>query len=209
MKGMISTYSAIISLLLVHSAWADQKIIIASSEPSTTLNTNIASNAFQNSKGLIGINASTGNLNLQSNQRALSLVPNGISSASNEATQILGSFEIMTPPCNSQSYIGAQAFSNISGIFSINQASGIANMQANQAVLNFGPSKLSIATDNVLANSVSPTSVTTTDGSGNTGNSNVGIDGTAFSGASGIVQLNQAAGIANTTANQFSLGIRF
>jgi hypothetical protein len=200
--------SALISLLLGHSAWADQKVIITSSDPHTLINSEIGSGTFQNSNGLIGINESTGALNLQSNQRALSLTPNGTASASNDATQILGSFEITTPPLNSQSYIGAHAFSSSSGIISINQAAGLANMQANQAAVSFGllPG-LSIA-DNVLANSVSPTSVTTTDGSGTIGNANVGIDGTAFSGTNGLVQLNQAAGIANTTANQFSLGLQ-
>jgi hypothetical protein len=108
---------------------------------------------------------------------------------------------------NSQSFIGAHAFANSSGIISINQASGLANMQANQAALSFGLPESSVA-DNVLANSVSPTSVTTTDGSGTIGNTEVGIDSTAFSGTNGLVQLNQAAGLSNTTTNQFSMGLQ-
>ncbi len=98
--------------------------------------------------------------------------------------------------------IGAGAFSGARGVIAVNQASGSGNSQANAVVLGIG-SSLAIATDGQLA-SVSPRPGSAAGPVTPSGRSAL-IEPSAFQAAAGVVQVNQTAGLGNSTGNAFVL----
>ncbi len=97
--------------------------------------------------------------------------------------------------------IGGTAFGGTAGIIGVNEAAGIGNEQANVVSIRLhGVSDASLAT----AIAQSPGS---TQHNGPVPRASVSIGPSAFTGASGLAQVNQAAGNANATVNTFSLRV--
>jgi hypothetical protein len=98
--------------------------------------------------------------------------------------------------------VGAGAFSGARGVITLNQASGVGNSQVNSVVLAAGAS-LTLVTDGQLA-AVSPRPGPAAGPAPTTGRTAL-IDPGAFHGTSGVVQVNQTAGLGNATGNAFVL----
>jgi hypothetical protein len=109
-------------------------------------------------------------------------------------------------PINNQSntVITGNALADSKGIIAINQASGIDNTQANSVSIVIGTNKP--LNNSVLAQNDASTPVKIAFPQSKNLNV-VAVGATAFRGAEGIVQLNQVAGVHNTSANSFALGI--
>ncbi|HBO0447237.1 TPA: adhesin, partial [Pseudomonas aeruginosa] len=92
-----------------------------------------------------------------------------------------------------------------SGILGVNQGAGLGNQQINAFRLNVsnGPESLD---DSVLAQSVALTKVS---GSATPvpGGRSVSTDDRAFAGSSGVVQVNQSAGVGNQSMNTLSVRV--
>ncbi len=206
MKKSFYRILLIIGLLVTANAQADNPwdnlYSMNSNQFSLTNINTIDTGAFSGASGLTNVNINAGDFNLQSNSTVISYNPNGLSLAENVTIQNIPNTSINIPMF-SAAYIGDNAFSGISGIIAINQASGLANSQANQIAIGFGVQGATV-TDNLLAYTVSQSA-------GNQADTNsdqwVGVSNTAFEQTSGVVQLNQAAGVDNSTANNFALRV--
>lgn len=179
----------------------------AFAETSHQIDTNVIDgNAFQGAKGVIHINTTSGDLNRQSNLTAISVSSQGPAIAVNVNEQPNATDVQYTDSKHASAFIGAHAFSGVSGLLSINQASGQANTQANNIAIGSSTQGVAVA-DNILD----------TTAAGHAGQNkkevdplmdqHIGIADTAFQGTSGLVQVNQTAGSSNSTANNFALRI--
>ncbi len=102
--------------------------------------------------------------------------------------------------------IGAQAFSNNSGMLSVNIAAGNQNQSANLAVLTVGT--IGVVSDQMLAQTSAPSNPAGRTAPGlDTPNDSIAIDDAAFSGNSGLVQINLVGGERNSSANTFALSV--
>lgn len=93
------------------------------------------------------------------------------------------------------SVIGSAAVAGAVGVVAVNQASGLDNVQANQAVVTTGamPIDLTASAQGASANARATNSASV-------------IASNAFSNASGVIQLNQSAGVANLQRNSALIG---
>lgn len=108
---------------------------------------------------------------------------------------------------NQRSEIGHNAFRNASGIIAINQSSGNGNTQANLVAIAAG-SMAEVSIDQLEHVSASQgMSANSSESTENPGNQIARIADSAFSGARGIVQVNQLAGSGNRSANVFALSV--
>ena len=101
--------------------------------------------------------------------------------------------------------IQGDSFSAGTGVLGVNQGAGAANQQINsfRAGVKALPESLD---DSSLALSAAPLQKVSATSSNDAGKRLVEIDDQAFSGSTGVVQLNQGAGVGNRMIN--SLGIR-
>ena len=161
--------------------------------------------ALEGSSGVIGVNIAAGNSNAQLNARALAVsFGQGVASASVHAAQ-----RVQVPgdaPDSAVSLIQGSAFSNASGMISVNHASGVANAQVNDIAIGFAIGGVAV-TESELSLTV------TGQPGGQSGREQIqqhreaAISGSAFEGASGVVQINQLAGSGNATSNSFGLTV--
>ncbi|MGH7737055.1 MAG: hypothetical protein ACREMP_04210 [Candidatus Tyrphobacter sp.] len=158
----------------------------------------IAGSAFAGASGSIKVNEAAGNGNAQANIAVLS----SGSATHVSLTQRVSGFAHDTGIAT----IADGAFAGASGALQLNQAAGSGNAQGNVIVVQLGGAATSLS-DAALSSAVasSRTSGTNTHSSG--GNV-AGISGRAFSGASGVVQINQTAGSSNRTTNSFQLQLQ-
>lgn len=102
--------------------------------------------------------------------------------------------------------VDGDAFSNNSGLISINVTAGLQNQSANLASLAVGNS--GALTDQILAQSRAPSNPTGVSGSGaGASNDVVEISDDAFGESSGLIQVNLIGGERNTSANTFALNV--
>jgi len=164
----------------------------------------IDGNALSGAQGNIAINLVAGDSNAQLNATALATsFGQGIAAAKVSGLQLTDTGKA-TSPDTAISMIGGQAFNNISGLVTINQASGQSNAQANGIAISMGYGE-EIVAESSLGAIVS--GLGTADPQAATGVRVTSVDATAFEGARGIVQINQLAGSGNATANNFALSI--
>ena len=106
-----------------------------------------------------------------------------------------------TPLTLDQASIGGAAFAGSAGIIDVNQAAGTGNEQVNVVTI-----QLHGASDAALATAVTQSApLARRDGSSSQATAT--ISPSAFSGASGLAQVNQTAGNGNATVNTFSLRV--
>lgn len=159
---------------------------------------------LMNVSGAVGVNMASGDSNQQSNSGAIAL--GGSAHAQNLIMQKSSIADGFTPD-KASTTIQGQAFSNATGWMAVNQAAGQGNAQINGMAIAVGTAGRTL-TDNNLSQILSGQQVLTVD-QADTGDSErlVEIDSTAFSGARGIMQVNQSAGTGNATSNSFELRI--
>jgi len=151
--------------------------------------------------GALTVNQAAGLNNAQANS---ALIANGGSvtlgtSSTNQAAVVTSTTGAASAA------IQGNAFSGTSGLVQVNQASGAGNLQRNATVIVMGDATgVASVSDTALSAAISK--------GGPAGHDNLNdqfrtasISGDAFRGASGVVQVNQSAGIGNVTANVFVL----
>ncbi|ODP30672.1 hypothetical protein [Pandoraea sp. ISTKB] len=151
--------------------------------------------------GALGVNQAAGVNNAQANSALIAnggSVTTGMSSTNQQAL-------VTTTTGAASAAIQGNAFSGTSGLTQVNQASGAGNLQRNATVIVTGDaSGVASVSDTALSAAISK--------GGPAGHHNLNdqfrtasISSDAFRGASGVLQVNQSAGIGNVTANVFVL----
>lgn len=102
--------------------------------------------------------------------------------------------------------IGGHAFSGLNGILQLNQASGVANLEANSVAIGVGGAEALAKVQ--LNQQFAPQGPGAETLGSQSGLKKVSISSQAFNNANGILQVSQAAGIGNRLANKFSLQIQ-
>ncbi|MGF6294025.1 hypothetical protein [Paraburkholderia youngii] len=159
----------------------------------------IGSGAGMGATGALSVNETAGLDNAQINQIT---VTNG--AAVGNANASVQSASVVAYVPRAQASIEANAFSNTSGAVLVNQSAGAGNLQRNSTQIGTAALGVETVSDGELS--------ATAPKNGSPGRSNTihgvreaSISSDAFRNASGIVQINQAAGAGNATANSFVL----
>lgn len=167
----------------------------------------IDSAAMSHSQGIVGLNQAAGANNLQSNLRGIGINQDGASSAV-VATSLSQTSPVgprMGGQLLTEARVASAAFVNSIGILSVNQVAGVGNNQGN--LINIGSGHHGeVLSDRALSDSLALTPQTVLAEHRSRDGHKVSIDGSAFTGTKGIVQLNQTAGTGNQSANL--LGVR-
>lgn len=159
----------------------------------------ITGDSLMNVAGAIGVNMAAGDQNQQNNSGAIAMGNHAYSHNLIIQNAIANGFT----PDRASTRIQGQAFSNASGWMAVNQVAGQGNAQSNGMAIAAGARALT----DVNLNQVQSGSQALIANPDNSGSSTriVEIEGSAFSGARGIMQVNQSAGTGNATSNSFEL----
>lgn len=172
--------------------------------PGYITETVIDGNALSGVNGAVGVNVAAGDANLQANSAAITISPGGTARTTITSLQRTALGQNNAPDI-SVAGIRDGAFSNSSGILSINQVSGASNAQANGFSFGIG---IEVITDADLAQTITGyANDSTISGADKPGVRIADIEATAFENSRGIVQVNQTAGSGNATKNNFALRI--
>lgn len=169
--------------------------------PGSIIASVIDGNALHNVSGRNAVNMASGDSNSQVNAAAIAIDIDGIANANINIRQYQN-VNASSLPNLSTSDIGDNAFANSSGAISINQTSGIGNTQANGLAIGIGQ-QVNVMSESMLSSTTAGVGLSTSET--DTGTRSVTISDSAFTGARGLVQLNQSAGSGNSTANNFAL----
>jgi len=171
----------------------------AQSVPQVSADATIAPGAAANVHGALAINETAGFDNVQANQMTIT---NG-GAAANDNASAQGA-TVAAKVTAARAAIEGNAFSSTSGAVMLNQSAGAGNLQQNSVQLGTAALGVEAVGDGVLS--------ATAARNGGPGQANgvrsireANISDDAFKNASGIVQINQAAGAGNATANSFVL----
>jgi hypothetical protein len=161
----------------------------------------IDAEALSGSRGRIALNAAAGLNNQQAN--AASVAIGSQSATFTSVGQSAPDAALRSSSVDNQAWILNGVMGAARGLMSINQASGDQNRQSNTMRVEIAD--VAASSDDVLAATVSGQPAAARTASNPAGRRDVGIAEGAFSGANGIVQINQAAGMQNVTANTVQL----
>ncbi|UJJ31972.1 adhesin [Halopseudomonas maritima] len=153
--------------------------------------------------GNLSVNQAAGTAHQQINSRAIAA---GDSSTTNtRITQVRASLPASATGSDAVARIQGASFSKGSGILGLNQSAGAGNQHSNVVgiSLNSTPDSLD---DTVLSQSAAPTSVSGAVAPPS-GERIADIDDRAFADSRGVVQLNQSAGVGNSSANNLSIRV--
>ncbi|MGF6679208.1 hypothetical protein [Paraburkholderia sp. WSM4174] len=160
----------------------------------------IGSGAGMGATGALTVNETAGPDNAQANQITVTK-----GAAVGNANASVQSASVAANVPRAQASIEASAFSNTSGAVLMNQSAGVGNLQRNSTQIGTAALGVETVPDGELS--------ATAPKNGSPGRSNAihgvqreaSIFSDAFRNANGIVQINQAAGAGNATANSFVL----
>jgi hypothetical protein len=159
----------------------------------------IGSGAGAGVTGAFTVNETAGLDNAQANQ--ITITNGTVAGNANASVQ---SASVAANVTRAQASIEANAFSNTSGAVLVNQSAGAGNLQRNSTQVGTAALGVETVSDGELS--------ATAPKNGSLGQSNTirsvreaSISSDAFRNATGIVQINQAAGAGNATANSFVL----
>ncbi|MCW3481547.1 hypothetical protein OL229_18575 [Neisseriaceae bacterium JH1-16] len=175
-------------------------------------------NGGQNNSGIVSLNQAAGLGNQQLNLRSLA-IGGDESLATSEADQSImlskksyAAAEAMRNASHTAS-INGNAFSSNHGIIGINQSAGAFNQMSNQATISLIDQKNTRNNPSSIY-TLDNTALTKTNAGGESeeteskpSNNKVYIDDTAFKNTSGIVQINQVAGVMNQTVNAVTVNV--
>lgn len=165
-------------------------------------------NAFTGASGAIAINLAAGDLNRQTNVRAIAVGTRAIA-----GTDVRQSSrrDLATAPDGDLAVIAGNALSGASGIASINQASGAGNASFNAVSLALAQQGIR-ETDDDGTLSAAFASAGQQHGFEQGGVTTKGrvasVESTALQGFEGVLQLNQVAGSGNDTGNTLAMSIQ-
>jgi len=201
---MLALYMALLLLPYINEARADDlpRVMLASSLAESEIN----GKALSNVSGALGVNQAAGDGNAQANSRAIAVSQGqGVAIAYVGTAQASESNSFAMPDV-AIARIADTAFQNVSGLISVNQAGGVSNMQLNTFVLS--RSINGEVSDAALADTLADATAASGEGSSSSSSRRIAeVESGAFSGASGVVQLNQAAGSGNLTSNRFEMSL--
>ncbi|MCC8395024.1 hypothetical protein LJ656_20750 [Paraburkholderia sp. MMS20-SJTR3] len=191
--------AATLAATLAASDAAAQSLPVVPVVPVVPATATIGTGAGAGVTGAFTVNETAGLDNVQANQITITNgTPIGNANASVQSAPVAAQVP------RAQASIEANAFSNTSGAVLVNQSAGAGNLQRNSTVI--GTAALGVET--VADGELSATAAR----SGSLGQSHdsqrareASISSQAFRNASGVVQINQAAGAGNATANSFVL----
>jgi hypothetical protein len=159
----------------------------------------IGTGAGMGATGAVPVNETAGLDNAQANQITVTK-----GAAVGNANASVQSASVVANVPRAQASIEGNAFSNTSGAVLVNQSAGAGNLQRNSIQIGTAALGVETVSDGELS--------ATAPKNGSPGQSNAihgvreaSISSDAFRNANGIVQINQAAGAGNATANSFVL----
>jgi len=161
----------------------------------------ISGNALRGVSGAVNVNIAAGDHNLQSNSGVMAIGSHAL--ATNIVVQQIKANNSLAPD-RSSVQIRDSALSQASGWISVNQAAGTQNVQSNTLSVALGVRGSSLTSANL--------SQVTSGGNGqeldpetdSSSRRDAKIGASAFRGTTGVVQVNQSAGMGNRTSNNFS-----
>lgn len=165
--------------------------------------TSISQHALSGASGVVGINMAAGDFNLQSNDRVI--VGGARGTGSVEGRQSIQGV-MATEPDIASARIEGDALAGVRGVVSINQASGVANIERNTMTITpqqIQPGEADLPALQADSNTSSRARSTGTSRSLRA----VAVEDTALRGLEGVVQLNQIAGSGNVTGNHLIMSV--
>jgi hypothetical protein len=189
---------------LVVAAWIGLASLAASgayaqSIPTVSASATIGTGVATGTTGAIAVNEAAGLNSVQANQ--LTISTGGAVANDNASMQSASGAARVT---NASASIQGSAFSNSSGAVLVNQSAGAGNLQRNSTQIGTA----AIGVETVSDGELSATAAKNGGLGQSIGTNSVreaNISNQAFKNVSGIVQINQAAGAGNATANSFVL----
>lgn len=178
-------------------------LVTASVARADTLQADISAQAFDAARGVTSVNQAVGNGSQQANVRALAVSPGGNAQAATATVQAAAPAVVTG---GLQATIGGGAFRGAAGLVGINQSVGAGNAQANGVAIGLGR-VTEVSAASVLAGTAPNAAGLNDPNRPRPAYRTLSVDPTAFVGATGIVQVNQAGGTGNASANNFALGI--
>jgi len=176
-------------------------------------------NSGANNTGIVSINETAGAFNQQQNNRSIGMNTSSGDTTAN-ATQNMTLSQDSLALANQikndthSASITGSSFSNSHGIVGINQIAGAFNQASNQVTINVNSqnnianSQNSIYTlSNTALMNTSSDGENTTSQNNNNSNNKTFIADDAFHGASGVVQVNQVAGVMNQAVNGVAVNL--
>jgi hypothetical protein len=167
----------------------------------------IQGQSLQRAEGAIAVNQAAGDLNQQSNLRALAVGSRADTQARLAQHQRSQSYDL---PAHASAVIGGDALAGASGLASINQASGSGNTEVNVLTAQLGQPGMRGDRGGLVPATVAapaqrqyaPEPV-----GRRTLTRHVAVEAGALRGFEGVLQLNQIAGSGNQTGNGFGLTV--
>lgn len=177
--------------------------VVTLAEQAQVNNFSTIDNSGRAYQGVLSVNQAAGSQQQQINGRALAIGANANATTDFRQYQELDGIDTSM---NVQANITGSAFSNGSGVLGVNQSAGAGTQQINSFRVSVGSGAQSVddsilAQQNVVLVQNSGTAETSS------GERAVAIDRQAFAGSSGVVQLNQSAGVGNRMANTVSIRV--
>jgi hypothetical protein len=192
-----------ISLVLASSLFLTKLALAETATPDTQTQSDINGQALQGSFGRISVNQASGTGNAQANLAVIAVDPNaGGSDADLRSHQTTVTAQTVS---KATATISGNAFSDSSGVVAVNQTSGHGNTQVNAFLLGNGNLAVSGLTDRDLSAAHTHSGSTEGDGVAPEQIRETHIGNDAFRGSHGVVQLNQSAGVGNSSANAIVL----
>lgn len=166
--------------------------------------TDISGQALSGAIGMVGINMAAGDDNVQVNARVIAIGDGAPVFSNIGVDQRVNTKSTLESPSSHLDYIGGEAFAGSRGMISINQTAGSGTAQANLVSIGLGAGNATLVSSDQLLISHGDREVNPR---GYKGTRSDVIDGHAFAGCQGLVQVNQSAGSANRVLN--TVAIRF
>lgn len=164
--------------------------------------------AFSGATGALALNVAAGDLNQQSNLRAIAIGTRAL--ASTDVRQARRGDRATTADAAS-AVIAGGAFAGASGMAGINQASGSGNSAFNAVALALAQQGIRETDDDHALSAAFASAGQQHDferGSATAGRRVASVDSTALQGFEGVLQLNQVAGAGNDTGNVLSMSLQ-
>lgn len=172
----------------------------------------ITDDALRGATGVIGLNMTAGEGNTQANLRAIAVGEDGLTYPAVSSDQRTGA---TCPGCagaTSVGRLGGAAFSDATGIISVNQSAGSAIAQSNLLAISIESCSDLLAAP--IRNAADQElTLAAAGGTGSTPGAGPGysadvVDGSAFTGATGLMQINQSAGYLNRVVNSVAVNFK-
>ncbi len=168
----------------------------------------IGDNVLVGASGAIAVNLAAGDLNQQANLRSIAI---GDRAQASVAALQRSQADVGTAPDHAIAVISGNALQGAGGLASINQASGTGNAELNAVTVALAQRGIRETPDALLASAdfaSAGVQAISEPGAARTQTREVGVEGSALQGFDGVLQLNQAAGVANATENRLLISVQ-